>query len=233
MKFEGPIACVFAHPDDEVLGFGATSHNLSLQGIEVYPILVSGQADKRYKGDNKNDIEKKCRKACSIIGAKEPLFGDFPNLALHNVDSFKIVNFIENAFISIKPKIVVTHHPGDLNIDHKVLSDLCLAACRLPQRRPDLNLPLIRKVLFSEILSSTEWAYPTKNNQFKPNHYFQIQKDNLDKKILALEAYKNVIRKTPHPRNKKTINALATLRGSESGVEYAESFEACFSLYAI
>ena len=231
MNFNGPVACVFAHPDDEVLGFGATSHKLSRSNLKVYPILVSGKADKRFQGDDKFNLEKKCKTACKIIGAEDPIFGDFPNLALHNVDSYKIVNFIEKAFLNIKPKIVITHFPSDLNIDHKVLSDLCLAACRLPQRRPDLNLPLIENILFAEILSSTDWTYSFSNNNFNPNFYFKIDDIDLNKKCLALEAYENVTRERPHPRNRDTLNALAKIRGSECGVHFAEAFFSCFALH--
>lgn len=231
MNFEGPVACVFAHPDDEVLGFGASTSKLVSKGIEVYPVLVSGYAEKRFKGDSAEILKDKCKSACNLIGAEEPLFGDFPNLALHNVESHLIVNFIEKAFLKIKPRIIITHHPADLNSDHKVVSELCLAACRLPQRRPDLELPLIRNILFAEILSSTDWSYASLSNHFRPDFYFEVNEYDLSKKWLALKEYGNVARSRPHPRNKKTIDALANIRGSESGVEYAESFQSCFCLY--
>ena len=41
---------------------------------------------------------------------------------------------------------------------------------------------------------------------------------------------KDVIRKAPHPRSREVINAMAVLRGSQSGLLMAESFQMVFGL---
>ena len=66
----------------------------------------------------------------------------------------------------------MTHHPSDLNIDHQVVSNLTLAASRLSMRRPELSLNKLKNVMFMEILSSTDWGYPTNVSQFRPNLFF-------------------------------------------------------------
>ena len=53
----GPILCVCAHPDDEVLGFGATANRLSKSGHDIYTIFISGKADQRYLGEKKDLLE--------------------------------------------------------------------------------------------------------------------------------------------------------------------------------
>ena len=95
-NLEGPILLVVSHPDDEVLGFGASADKLSKLGIEIYTLIICGGAEKRYLGDDKDTLLKKCIKACKLLGMKEIFFGNFPNLVLHNIDSDKIVGFIEN-----------------------------------------------------------------------------------------------------------------------------------------
>ena len=63
-----------------------------------------------------------------------------------------------------------------------------------------------------------------KKNVFKPNTYFDISK-NLKKKLKMASVYKSEIKKHPFPRSLKSIEALAILRGSESGFKYAEAFK--------
>ena len=231
-KLEGPILLVVSHPDDEVLGFGASADKLSRLGIEIYTLIICGGAEKRYNGDDKDTLIKKCTKACKFLGMKETFFGSFPNLVLHNIDSYKIVGFIEKYIKEIKPRTVVTHHPGDLNIDHTVVSNACLTACRLGQRRPDLKLPSINNIWFMEILSSTDWAYSNGKNIFSPNCFLGVSEENLNCKIDALNIYENVMRQRPHPRNKETVESLAILRGSQCGSSFAESFQLSFKYYA-
>ena len=46
----------------------------------------------------------------------------------------------------------------------------------------------------------------------------------LKKKISIMKIYKSEIKKFPFPRSEKSINALAILRGAQSGTLAAESF---------
>ncbi len=41
------VLIIVAHPDDEVLGVGATAAALAAQGIPVHACILSGQADAR------------------------------------------------------------------------------------------------------------------------------------------------------------------------------------------
>ena len=228
---EGPILLIVSHPDDEVLGFGASADKLSSLGVDIYTLVICGGAEKRYLGDDKDILQKKCIKACKFLGMKEIFFGSFPNLVLHNIDSYEIVGFIEKYIKEIKPRTIVTHHPEDLNIDHSVVSNACLTACRVCQRRPDLKLPSIKNIWFMEILSSTDWAYSTGNNIFSPNCFLNVNEKNLKSKVEALNIYGNVSRPRPHPRNDETIKSLATIRGSQCGASFAESFQLIFKYY--
>ena len=230
-RLDGPILLVVSHPDDEVLGFGASADKLSSLGVDIHTLIICGGAEKRYLGDDKDVLLKKCIKACKLLGMKEIFFGSFPNLVLHNIDSYEIVGFIEKYIKEIKPRTIVTHHPGDLNIDHSIVSNACLTACRLGQRRPDLKLPSINNIWFMEILSSTDWAYSNGQNIFSPNCFLNVSEQNLNSKVNALNIYGNVSRPRPHPRNEETIKSLATIRGSQCGAMYAESFQLSFKYF--
>ena len=68
-----------------------------------------------------------------------------------------------------------------------------------------------------------ETDFSTYNNGFVPNYYVDIS-DFLDKKIKIAKTYQGELRNCPFPRSAENIEALATIRGSQAGCRYAESF---------
>ena len=105
-----------------------------------------------------------------------------------------------------------------MNSDHQIAAQTALAALR-PIAYHKVN-PEIRAF---ETPSSTEQAPNALPYIFKPNFYVDIQ-DVWKKKILALKAYVNELKSSPHPRSLNTIKALAIKRGSEAGFKKAEAF---------
>jgi hypothetical protein len=77
-----------------------------------------------------------------------------------------------------------------------------------------------------EILSSTDWDL---DNSFRPNYFIEVGEEGINAKLKAIEIYKGVMRDYPHPRSVETIKALATYRGSQAGLNYAEAFECVFN----
>ena len=57
-----------------------------------------------------------------------------------------------------------------------------------------------------------------------------MSEEDVDAKIRAIGVYKEVVRKPPHPRSEKSIQALATVRGSQCGILCAEAFQQIFGL---
>ena len=50
------------------------------------------------------------------------------------------------------------------------------------------------------------------------------KEEQVNSKIKAMEAYKGEARPDPHPRSREVLEALAKVRGSESGFYLAEAF---------
>ena len=61
----------------------------------------------------------------------------------------------------------------------------------------------------------------------KANIFIDI-KQSFTKKLESLNCYRNVMRKSPHPRSESVVRALAKYRGAQIGFEYAESFQICY-----
>ncbi|MDA8933117.1 hypothetical protein N9H11_02990 [Candidatus Pelagibacter ubique] len=74
-----------------------------------------------------------------------------------------------------------------------------------------------------ETLSETEFAPSTKKDSFIPNTFVDVSK-YMDKKIKIMKVYKSEIDKYSFPRSIRSIKVSASLRGSTSGCNFAESF---------
>ena len=74
-----------------------------------------------------------------------------------------------------------------------------------------------------ETLSETEFAPSTKEDSFIPNVFIDIS-EFFEKKIEIMKVFESEISEHPFPRSIRNLEALATLRGSTAGCEYAESF---------
>lgn len=217
---------VVAHPDDEVLGAGATMYKLAQEGYSVNVCILSGDVNARNHRPGVEELNEDINSSMNILGVNKVIKGDFPNIQFNIVPHLRLVQFIEKAIIETKADVVFTHHPADLNNDHLHTSLACHAAVRLFQRRSDI-VPL-KELLFMEVPSSTEWSLNKSMNQFSPNTYIEVGEVYVDKKIEALAQYREVMRDYPHPRSNEALKGLAAYRGGQAGMIYAEAFESVF-----
>ena len=178
------ILVVASHPDDEVLGCGATVAKHVHNGDTVYRLLMGGGLRSRNP-----DIELSCLsqlhssalEAGNILGFKESVFLDFPDNAMDTLPRLEIVREIEKVLDRYKPDTIYTHHRHDLNIDHQITFSAVLTAAR------PLKGSSVRNILSFEVPSSTEWQPSSSGSeQFMPNYFTDISQF-LDKKLLALK----------------------------------------------
>lgn len=215
---------VGAHPDDEALGAGGLIHNVTAKGDQVYTCILSHWSPTR--SDN---LLEGIKKSDEHLGVTKSFIGDFSCLRFKDADHHEMVRFIESSIMKCKPDVIITHHPADVNIDHGVVTECCLEAAKLPQRQI-CEIPPIKKILFMEVPSSTDWNINTVAGSFQPNYFFEVSKEDIEHKINAVSVYDKVIRKQPHPRSVEYIEALAVVRGAQAGVKYAEAFQLMFEL---
>lgn len=215
---------VVAHPDDEVLGAGATINKLIREGHQVAVAIMVAQAAAR--ANLSDSLTEDQHEAMMLLGVEKVYCADFPNIRMNTVPHLELVQFVERCIGDFQAEAIITHHPSDTNNDHVNTSYAVQAACRLFQRRD--NLPPLRELLYMEVPSSTEWSFDTSANRFAPNYFVQIGTDGLAVKLEALAAYKGVMRPYPHPRSEEAITGLAAYRGVQAGCYYAEAFECAF-----
>ena len=219
-KFYEKVLVVAAHPDDEVLGCGGTIIKHKQANDKVKIIFLADGISSRKVNTNFKEIELRRKHAISsskIMGIDDIRFLDFPDNSLDSVQLLKIIKKVEEIVRQYKPTIIYTHHGGDLNIDHRIVHQAVMTACR------PITESVCKKILCFEVLSSTEWSNQSIGYNFIPNTFIDIS-SQLKTKIKALKAYKKEIKKFPHPRSVKSVNSLAYLRGSEVGLEACEAF---------
>ena len=218
------ILVIVAHPDDEVLGCGASIAKWSKEGIYVHVMILAEGATSRdavrsrdIRTNELSTLMEATQKAGSILGVASVKLLDFPDNRIDSVDRLDVIKAIEEHIAHIKPHTVVTHHVGDVNVDHQIVSESVVTACR-PQ--PNNS---VKRLLAFEVNSSTEWQVSGYNRAFQPNWYEDVT-DTLRLKIEALKKYKTELRDWPHSRSKNAVEYLARWRGASVGCEAAEAF---------
>lgn len=183
------VAVIVSHPDDELLGVGGTIRRHVDVGDEVWVHIENCRSLR--------DVDARLKVAESLaeeigysisFGASDELSGKCRDLSRYPRD------------------IIYTHHPADLNRDHRAVAEAALVAGRFA-----------RTVRCFETVSSTEWGLAP----FEPDYYVGI---DIDAKCAALAEYASEMREPPHPRSEAVIRALAAFRGSTVGLPAAEAF---------
>jgi LmbE family N-acetylglucosaminyl deacetylase len=213
--------CVAAHPDDEVLGAGATMARLADAGCEVHALVLGEGIGARFTGnvrpeDDVTALAEELRTAAEIMGVV-PHQLDLPDNRFDSLDTLDVVHAVETVKREVRPDLVFTHHSGDMNVDHRVTANAVLTAFRpVPGELPVTLLGF-------ETLSSTEWNAPVNGAPFVPN-WFEDASAGLERKVDAMAAYTSELREWPHPRSLEGIRVAARRWGMTVGMEAAEPF---------
>ena len=216
----GRVVVFAAHGDDEVLGCGGTIRRHAMDGDEVSIVIFADGETSRGGRKSKAAIarrETSAHKAANILGAGNVFTHQLPDNRLDTVPLLDLAKLAEKYIADLRPDTVYTHHAGDLNADHRQVHEAVVTACR-PQG--DYS---VRRLLFFEIPSSTEWRAPSAGAAFIPNWFVDISAV-LELKIDALKVYGSEMRPWPHPRSYEGVTHLARWRGATVGCEAAEAF---------
>jgi len=199
------ILVLSPHTDDGELGCGATINRLIEEGCEVLNAVFSICKDSLPEGKAPDTLLVEAKKAASVLGLKPK------NLLLHD---YPVRRFTEHRqailddMIRIRdkydPSIIFVPSTSDVHQDHKVIVEEAVRAFKL----------------------CTIYGYemPWNNYSFSGDAFFRITKENLNKKVAAIKAYRS--QKHRIYMQADFIQSLAKVRGVQSGNDLAECFEA-------
>lgn len=203
------VFVISAHPDDEVIGLGGTMVKHISKGDKVFLSVITDGSSVNYNKLKGQKIIKKRKKEClaasKILGISEVKFHELPDAKLDSIPQLELNKIIEEEVRRIKPRIVYTHDKNDIHSDHKLIHLATMVATRRK----------VKEVYSYEVISST--------TNFKPNLYINISKE-LSKKLRAINCYKSILKNFPDSFSMKAIEGLASVRGMESGLKFAEAF---------
>jgi LmbE family N-acetylglucosaminyl deacetylase len=225
---KGKLLVVAAHPDDEILGAGATISWLASEGWECrIAILGEGmtsrgetrEAGLAAHGDDLRLLQTAAHRAGRVVGAESVDLFDLPDNRFDSVALLDVVKIVLGLLDRYRPTRVFTHHPGDLNVDHGVCFRATLTALR---PLPDVEVP---DLYCFEVPSSTEYGNPILHQPFAPTVFSPVRAEDLERKVAAMAEYESEARPFPHPRSGEALRALAQWRGANCGHPLAEAFQ--------
>ena len=122
------VVVIAAHPDDELLGVGATLAKHVARGDEVHAIVCSEGATARYDASAKNELQEAGKRAAAVIGMSSIRFLGFADQRLDTVPLLEVTQTIERALSELRPDVLYVHHWGDMNRDHRIVAEAVMVA---------------------------------------------------------------------------------------------------------
>jgi LmbE family N-acetylglucosaminyl deacetylase len=220
------ILIVVAHPDDELLGLGASmSRLISDYGVIGHVVILGEGITSR---SDKRDVQKweeqllihrnNIKQAQAAIGYSSVSIYDFPDNRFDSVALIDIIKVIEKEKQEFQPDVIFTHHGGDVNIDHQRTFEAVITSTR------PMENERVKAIVTFETPSGTEWRASSDPRHFIPNFFISFSASNLEKKIIGMESYEFEKRPFPHPRSPEALKIQAQRWGVAVGCDFAEAF---------
>jgi|SRR5208283_2858971 len=198
---------LMSHADDETLGAGGTIQKLVKRGWDVnVAILSTGTLDTR---SSVQDNRPGAIAACKLLGVADLKLLGFPDQKFDTIPIADLANSVLR--LGYQPDLIITHTETDLNLDHKLTSQVAKIVGR-PKKKPI-------SILGCEVPNTSFW-----NGQPFPANFYVDITEEIAKKIDAFALYENELQPYPHPWSKKGLRLLAEYHGMQCGFAYAEAF---------
>jgi len=210
------IVFILAHPDDESFGPGGTIAKLSKENdVHIFSLCNGARPNNEQVSAQRI---KSFYDACNLLGAKGTIH-NVPDLTLTYPTAVSRIEVIIN---QLTPDIVYTHNLSDVNMDHRIIAEACIVACR---PKPTSS---VKKLYFTEVPASTDWSFSKIQPAFEPNTYIDIS-EYIEIKKEALTLYVTETYSYPDARSIEAMEIRAKFRGTQVGVNFAEAFQLVYS----
>jgi len=212
------ILAIAPHPDDETLGCGGSLFRHKKEGDKLSWLIVTSMHEKNgWAIEKVNQRNDEISKVSDTYQFEDIFTLEYPTTKVDTFPISDLIDNISNIVIKVSPEIIYMPFVLDAHTDHQVVATAINTSIKW------FRYPSIKKVLMYETPSETGFNFIT-DRAFHPNVFVNISQ-YLDDKIKTMKIFASEIDEHPFPRSEKVIQALATLRGSQSGYQAAEAFE--------
>ena len=209
-KHQKTIMVIAPHADDEVLGCGGYLLHQVKQGARVVVVLGTiGGVNER------QNFEMRLAEATQVnkkLGSE--LFYLFKNkdAMLDTVPSLEITAKLDRYIEQYRPDEIFINYRSR-HQDHIKMYDCAMASMRLKEGYMPKLIALYEYPFVSDGLDIMRGG----------KIYHDIT-DNIDEKVALFNLYASQVKDAPSPLNESGIKSLASIRGLECGMKYAEMF---------
>lgn len=224
MRNRERVLVIAPHADDETLAMGGTIARKVDEGDDVQIAIMTGPGETEHPLWPKSTWEQirgEARDAAAELGSPTLRFGNLPAACLDHHPAYLTNKAVEEVIRDFSPTQLFLPHYHDLHKDHGAVCYAGIVASRgyLPTATSTIAL-----VAMYETPTETDLLPSSLQPRFSPTMYVDIS-DHLDAKLRAWSRYASQQQPKPLPRHPDSLRALARLRGSEVGAEYAEAFQ--------
>lgn len=211
------------HADDEVLGCGGFLRHLAGQGASIHVVYGAVDGFHHYGIPGATSYEQRLEEIESVADlfgwTYDILFGGKDLIEkLDTVARRDLVDHFEAALNTRRPELLLVPCGVDYDQDHVAVAQAGFAAARpIPSVFGKWFVPHVLAYEMTKIQWASE-PLPTFSAFVDITHH-------LEAKLEGIRRYASQLRPTPHIRSLESVTALASVRGKEIGVEYAEAFE--------
>jgi len=213
------VLVIAPHPDDETLGCGGTLLKHRESGDQIIWLIMTRGHEPEWTAETLSSKQAEIEKVTAAYRFEQVFRPGFPTVQMDRLALEDVIRKIRDVIDEARPDFVYLNHAGDVHSDHRVTFEATMSALK-----PFYSAKHgVRRVLSYETLSSTDAMPPGMARAFVPTVFTEIT-SFIERKLEIMSLYQTEIQAYPLPRALESIRALARLRGSTIGVEYAESF---------
>ena len=205
------ILIYVAHIDDELLTCGGTLARFSRDDSCDIRVVYANNGLIYWGRFPGKDIRHKAEAGLSALSGKGIKFHflNIPTMEFERYGQLELNRRLDDILRHWNwvPDTIITHHPNDVNKDHKIVNESSRVFSRCYAET--------KKLLYMEYVG----------NSMLCNFYIPFDRPCYKAKLRALEAVSCEMKAAPHPRSYEVIEAQTKLRGAECGHFYAEGYE--------
>jgi N-acetylglucosamine malate deacetylase 1 len=230
-ELPGSALILASHADDEAMGCSGLMARLAARGARIHVLYLAVDGFHHYGLEGETTYGQRVAEIESVL----ELFGErctheiaYAGLGqierLDMLPQRDLVDRFEGVLNAFEPELLLLPAVPDYDQDHRAVFDAGFAAAR----------PIARQ--FGKWLVPQVWTYEMAKLQWAGSPLprfgaFVDIGDVIETKLESIRRYATMLRPSPHIRSLDGVRALATIRGAEIGVAYAEAFGVLRSVF--